>query len=734
MAQIYGQLKKAGIESLAADPTGTGLFEGRIWFNTVSGVIRYYDGSTTHEFADLDTAQTFLNKTLTSPTINTPTIDTPTINGEQVLEEQASAPSTPAAGYKALYPKTDGKVYTLDSAGIEREIGGGGSGAGSGFPLIEGDNTNFDSTVGDWQAYQDAAAASPVDMNGGTPTVTVTRTTSSPLVGDASLLITKDAANRQGEGASLINIAIPDGYLGQPLLVRLIGEGSVNYADGDLVLYSYDETNAEIIGNGPLVNQDDGALPQARTIVEAIVYPKDNTASVTIGAHIATTNASAWTFKADQIEFNWVPYIQLPNIGNWKSYTPTTNWSGTYNAYYRIVGDTAEFRIEHTLNAVPSGAYQIDLPNNWTFSDAVIKNSTYNYSLGIASVGDNDDSQKTRTSGDALAAGGQNAIRVRYASTNSVYLSYGNALVAASQPITFASGDVITTHFSAPIEELSANTTEALAINGGLLSEEKLLSADVTTNTTISDFTVSNLRVGSKYIVSGQMYIDTSGGGGADTIIVELTHNGGVVGVVGSNQASGEANYYAVSCEFVATTTSLTFVSVGINAGNSIRGNGARSESYVQVQEVPFSQTALMQRNIGFLATSDAGNAIPDNTVTDIVFEDQQFDNLGGYNNSTGVYTAPAAGLYDVDATVVLSGLTAGTGELVMYITDGSNNILRVVYEDAIENAFQSANGSTKLFLNEGDQIKVRIVHNNGASRNIGANSNSCSFSAAKVV
>lgn len=49
----------------------------------------------------------------------------PADNDYLQLEEQASTPSTPAAGLKLIYPKTDGKVYTLDDAGVELELGGG---------------------------------------------------------------------------------------------------------------------------------------------------------------------------------------------------------------------------------------------------------------------------------------------------------------------------------------------------------------------------------------------------------------------------------------------------------------------------------------------------------------------------------------------------------------------------------------------------------------------------------
>lgn len=63
-------------------------------------------------------------------------------------------------------------------------------------------NPGADSNISGATAYADAAGTSPIDGVGGSPTVTITRTTSSPLRGAASYLLTKDAANRQGQGVS----------------------------------------------------------------------------------------------------------------------------------------------------------------------------------------------------------------------------------------------------------------------------------------------------------------------------------------------------------------------------------------------------------------------------------------------------------------------------------------------------------------------------------------------------
>lgn len=47
MAKIWGQLERAQIENVSADPTGGGLSTGRFWFRTDLSELRIYNGSTT---------------------------------------------------------------------------------------------------------------------------------------------------------------------------------------------------------------------------------------------------------------------------------------------------------------------------------------------------------------------------------------------------------------------------------------------------------------------------------------------------------------------------------------------------------------------------------------------------------------------------------------------------------------------------------------------------------------
>lgn len=174
----------------------------------------------------------------------TETITNKTFDDEVTMKE-ISTPSTPASGYKSIYPKTDGKLYTLDDAGNEVEVGsGGGSG---GINYMVDDNTGAETSVGDWVTYADAAGVNPVDGTGGSATITYTRNTTTPLRGDADFEYIKDAADRQGEGASC-PFTIDKQDKGQRILISVDYDTSeVGYLDDEIRFSVYDITNAKLI-------------------------------------------------------------------------------------------------------------------------------------------------------------------------------------------------------------------------------------------------------------------------------------------------------------------------------------------------------------------------------------------------------------------------------------------------------------------------------------------------------
>lgn len=147
----------------------------------------------------------------------------------------------------------------------------------------------------------------PVDGTGGSVTgLTFTRSTSLPLVGTASFLLSKDAANRQGQGVST-DFTISSADKGNPLQISFYysaSSGAVLGNASDVKVFLYDVTN----GVFKTLTRSVLSGPTADTVYR---YAGQFTASSTsvnyrLILHVTTTNASAWDIKLDTVTVNSV--------------------------------------------------------------------------------------------------------------------------------------------------------------------------------------------------------------------------------------------------------------------------------------------------------------------------------------------------------------------------------------------------------------------------------------------
>ena len=430
----------------------------------------------------------------------------------QRLAEQTT-PSAPASGYMNIYPKSDGKLYKQTSAGVETEVGsGGGAGAfnmavldtaGNSWAVSSQTSADAESSVGNWAAYADAAATTPVDMTGGSPNTTCTRNTSSPIngTGDFKMTITT-GATRQGEGCSLL-VNIPTAYRGQPIRILAPYTTTGTISSGDIVPYAYDVTNGALLAPSATVS---GISGSAGTVYFTIA-PQASAAQLRIGWHIArASNTGAVTVNWD--DFKVEPDLNQANVpmSDWVAWTPTGSWNTnvTYTGYWRRVGDQLEADVKISLSGAPNNtALSITFPNGLTLDSSKITSQT----TGYGHLLDNG----SRVYDACITTNSSTSIAVNYCDGATNALSTTN-------PFTWASGDAVYAHFSVPISGWSSG--------GG--TSPKLSLSDWTENTsifTINNFAHSNAkvatrRVGDTLLVRGQF---TGGSASASTASIDIS-------------------------------------------------------------------------------------------------------------------------------------------------------------------------------------------------------------------
>lgn len=178
-----------------------------------------------------------------------------------------------------------------------------------------------------WATYADAAAITPVDGTGGSPTATWTATsTNGEVLRELqSFKLAKDAANRQGNGASYDFTLDPQDYnvstrvyLSFPYLT------SANFAGGDVQIFVYDKTGTTLLGVND-VNNLSGALQAASSKgtftgwFDSVAGHKD----YRLILHIATTNATAYNVFSDNVHIGGIDQVPSTITTAAKLYTPS---------------------------------------------------------------------------------------------------------------------------------------------------------------------------------------------------------------------------------------------------------------------------------------------------------------------------------------------------------------------------------------------------------------------------
>lgn len=553
-----------------------------------------------------------------------------------------------------------------------------------------------------WATYADAAGVRPVDGTGGTASITFTRTTTTPLSGAASFLFTKDAANRQGQGASF-DFTIDAANKAKVLKIELdylVNSGTFvagsRTTDSDVIVYLYDVTNARLIEPSTIK-----LFSNSTTIADkfsAYFQTSADSTSYRLILHVASTSASAYELKIDNVSVSPSQYVYGTPITDWQSYTPTGTWTTntTYQGKYRRVGDSIEGLVTVTLAGAPNAAaLQFTIPSGLTVDTAKF-NSTLNY----IPVGTG---QGLDTSAGSLGFSFQSV----YLNTTSIRALYQSAVtgsqgeVTQTSPITWASGDNLQFNYKVPISGWSSSVQMSDSADTRVVSflGQTAGSLAITANTTLITFTAikdsHGVWDGDEYVVpvAGDYQIASNVNPSAGvTIYVQVN------GATPSGFAA-QANLYTALTGAVGTGSILL---PNLKAGDRISLKGDASVTLqvsraLSISRISGPSAIAATETIAASYWLSAVTAVTAN-VTDILFNSREFDTHGAWNTSTGRFTAPATGLYKV---------------AVAYNVQGASNV-RIYKNGSLykllggADANNATGNSTLIQLISGDFITVR--------------------------
>lgn len=577
-------------------------------------------------------------------------ISVPTIN-----LQQASIPTAPSASNDIIYSKSDDILYLENSSGIETAVS-------EDVNYIKNSSANANTTG--WATYADAAGATPVDATGGSPTTTWTRTTSSPLRGSGSFLWTKDAANRQGEGASYA-FTIDSADQSKPLGISFdysiasgTFSGGSSTTDSDIEAYIYDVTNAVVIQ--PAAYKLDCAVAAVQCSFRGSFQAASNSTSYRLALHTATTSASAFTVKFDNV--NVGPIIRTLGVpaSDWTSVTITpsaafgTTSLGSY--WVKRIGDTAYFKGYFKSGTVSAGTnMSLAIPTGYVIDSTKFASTTSAQAVGQftrIATGSSIDSTANASNKGTVFYDGSDTADVWF-----TYQSSSNTLT--KEPGSgFASSDGATFEFSIPITGWSSNVQMSNDTDTRVIAA--LITGNISTATAANPIifpTVGNDTHGAYSASTGKFTAPVSG---YYEVQASFACNTFTAGAYVYAYVNGVQNNFMgiaqLANKFVGSTTVYASAGQTIDVRsdtNTTAGSG--NPGFLSFKRVsgPSQVAASESVNVRYYSSVTGLSG----SLATINYATKDFDSHGGY--ASGTYTVPVSGKYHVDCALSVSGTFA---------------------------------------------------------------------------
>ncbi len=699
----------------------------------------------------------------------TETLSGKTFSDPITLTEQGSAPSTPSAGLKKIYAKNDGKVYTIDSTGLERQVGSGtGGGAKNYLGSVNGVDGNGDFELGSTSKWSLGNVALTSAFPSGVPTfgsgahanLAIAAVTSDKLAGSYSLSYASSSATTAGNFLASDAFTIDIADQAKVLTFKFFYKGVTTPANANwsgtnansFGVAIYDVTNAAWI-------MPAGAWGMTQSSGVGIATGTFQTTSNSTQYRLVVFNANA-TSGAVTLYFDDMSIgPQTAPIGSAEAYlgplTTTGSWSTntTYVGKYWRDADFLVASVLVTLGGLPTSAsLTLTLPSGLVIDTA---------KLNVASS-----NQKLEGGYRAIDAGSNTSDGfVTYNTTTSIALYRpvtatgdafaeiltGNGLSQAA-PFAFNSTDSISIWYRVPISGWSSNVQMSNDTDTRVLAMYALSQA--ATGTVSAAFNIAKLGTVAYdthaayntttgiYTVPVTGFYRLSG-----TINISATFSAGhAVGVqVGNLTTSkfhqGWLRAYGAVSDLAPTATGIVFANANDQLAMYSWSQGT-TPSYVVTTAGNYLSIERLSGPAVVAATESVSARYCSTTVTltnstqaTVTFTTKSFDSHNAY--SGGVYTIPVSGKYRFAASLTTNGFAAtAIGNNFQVIVQKNSTDYSVgidVAKSTSASILYTAKTADSVDCVAGDTIRVQYFHNLGATPTIAASATLNSFSIERV-
>lgn len=561
--------------------------------------------------------------------------------------------------------------------------------------------------------------------------ITFARSTSSPLVGGASFLLTQaNSTNVQGKGVSY-DFTIDSAFQAQVLNVSFNynasstfvaadgitpplndGTTSFNTGNSDIEVFIYDVTNSVLIPVNPEVIPANGTN---NFEFSGSFQTSSNSTSYRLIYHIPTThnNATGWNFKFDNVVVGPQVLVNGAIVTNEidESALFTFDNFGTVSGksfFTSQVGNKLKVRGSFTSGTSVLAAGAINLPSKYVIDSSLFNSNNSQVGEGHYQGASPGNAIYSTNVGVVLFYDGSLTSKIFFGGSNGASSGLYTKTNASSLA---ASGDVTNVEFEIPLAGKQSNV---------------IMSNDTDTRIVLAKYYASTNQTAA---ANTQFNFDTK---------IDDTHASVTTGVSWKFTAP-VSGFYQVEVAFRqgsatnfgvrifkngSTYQTLTFadvnggdfggsVTISLVAGDFIDLRSDTTTGTITGGTSPFFSTVSIFRLSGpaTIAASESVNATVYITTpyavtsnNPVIFDTVDFDSHRAYNSSTGQYTIPISGVYNISA---VASLSSSSSDFLIY----KNGIVTVPGNGFLFHVSASGNnqegGSRLIRVLAGDKITI---------------------------
>jgi hypothetical protein len=625
----------------------------------------------------------------TSPSLVTPTT-TPIIH-----DGQASAPSTPAAGYHTSYvADSDNQLHMVGPDGNDRLVNN--DSRNYMYAWFDGDKAigTVTDSIGDIVDTSDRTANKTTWATSASADLTVTNSTSSPLRQVSSIVLDSVSTGSAFLESPLFTIDSLD--LGKPIAVSLDVSGIVTSDDWQVYVARYDTNDVLkeriVIAGTASASSPYSARPPPGTASFNGFFISGSTSTDQYSLRFARNSSSDTTdIKIDSLYVGPQNVVQGAAVTDWVTYTPTTPTgvtlgNGTYTGVWRRVGDSIQVRqklLWGSTTSMTTPQFQGTLNGNTVDTSKLIVTGERT-EFGTASCYD--------ASADIFYTS-----TMRVDSSGAIYITSTEpsiSVVSSTTPFTFANTDVISVDFTVPIstwqssltlanravEEYSSDdgSSDVFGINGSLFPNQAAAVA-----TTIRDFTFQgSITATDKYTLEISEATGYPWSSASDIYPFSSGNNAGSTNFYGVRGHWLSATVYRVEFGNQGERVSSSAVTAGNVPWSTFFTAGAR----FRVRKVSGGSSVGFPVGARNIVGDTTGTTVPTGYLGELVTADGSAQSLttGQYNDGGVAVQTLGIGIWDVQivanviptnastsVTAVVVGLGTATGNSGTGLSDG---------------------------------------------------------------